>query len=167
MQINEEESITYPNEFLNAIETSGLPLHQLQLKIGAPIILLRNLRPPILCNGTRLRIISFIGNHIIKGLILTGMGKGEEVLIPKIPLIPEKLPFQFKRLQLPINLAFAITINKAQGQTLDFAGIDLRTPCFAHGQLYVALSRVKSRNNLFVMANGIKTDNIVYRKALR
>ena len=95
------------------------------------------------------------------------MGKGEEVLIPKIPLIPDNLPFKFRRLQLPINLAFAITVNKAQGQTLDFAGVDLRTPCFAHGQLYAALSRVRRKNNLFVLADGNKTDNIVYRRALR
>jgi len=43
---------------------------------------------------------------------------------------------------------FAMSINKAQGQSLQFAGIDLRNDCFSHGQLYVASSRVGSPNNL-------------------
>ena len=45
------------------------------------------------------------------------------------------------RRQFPIRLAFAMTINKAQGQSLKRVGIYLKRPVFAHGQLYVALSR--------------------------
>lgn len=50
--------------------------------------------------------------------------------------------------QLPIKLGWAITINRSQGMTLDAANIDVGSGCFNHGQLYVALSRVKDLTNL-------------------
>ena len=88
--------------------------------------------------------------NLIEATILTGPFEGEAVLIPRIPMIPTDLPFQFKRLQFPIRLAFAITINKAQGQSLEKCGIDLNTDCFSHGQLCVACSRVGKPDNLFI-----------------
>ena len=70
--------------------------------------------------------------NAIEAKILTGTFEGEAV-IPCIPMIPTDLPFQFKILQFPIRLAFAITINKDQGQSLEKCGIDLNTDCFSHG----------------------------------
>ena len=68
--------------------------------------------------------------NIIESTILTGPFEGEAVLIPRIPMIPTDLPFQFKRLQFLIRLPFVITMNKAQGQSLEKCGIDLNTDCF-------------------------------------
>lgn len=55
--------------------------------------------------------------------VLKGMFKGEEFLIPSIPMIPSDMPFQFKRKQLSIRLAFAMTINKSQSQSLSVCGL--------------------------------------------
>ncbi|UYV76858.1 K02A2.6-like [Cordylochernes scorpioides] len=69
--------------------------------------------------------------------ILTGCFQNEEVFISRIPLIHDDKhsPLHFKRLQFPIRVSFAMSINKAQGQSLKIAGIDLEQPCFSHGQL--------------------------------
>lgn len=65
------------------------------------------------------------------------------------------LPFTVRRTQFPIILAFAITINKSQGQTFDKVGVLLPKPVFNHGQLYVATSRVRTFDSLrfFVSEN--------------
>ena len=97
---------------------------------------------------------------------MTGNAKGEDVFIPRIPLISQDLIVDFKRLQFPVRLAYAITINKAQGQLLRVAGLQLTTPCFAHGQLYVAFSRVGVPSRLFVLTPVSQTKNVVYHQAL-
>ena len=97
---------------------------------------------------------------------MTGCGKGEDVLIPRISLIPTDVSFELKRLQFPVRLAFTISINKAQGQSFKVAGVDLSSLCFSHGQLYVACSRVGSEEKPFVCATAGETKNIVYPKDL-
>ena len=163
--INDDDTILYTPDFLNSLEISGIPSHELCLKIGVPVILMRNLHAPRLCNGTRLRVTA-ISCNVIQAKILSGSSKGDEVLIPRIPIIPSDLPFQFKRLQFPLKIAFCMTINKAQGQTLKVSGLHLQTTCFSHGQLYVACSRVSNPDKLYALCDGGKTSNIVYTNAL-
>lgn len=164
--IDENEVVNYPQEFLNSLEPSGMPQHILKLKIGSIIMMIRNLDPPYLCNGTRM-IVTKLSKHLIEAKIIAGKYTGKSVLIPRIPMISTDLSFEFKRLQFPVRLAFAMTINKSQGQTLKTVGLNLEQPCFSHGQLYVACSRTGDPNQLFVYSPNKKTKNIVYPLALQ
>ena len=116
---NEEERQNYPTEFLNSLTPSGMPLYQLNLKVDAVVMLLRNLSlRQGLCNGTRLRVTQ-LHNNCIEATILTGASQNNTVLIPRIKLAPSdtNLPFVLERHQLPVCLAYSMTINKAYGQT--------------------------------------------------
>src|SRR5688572_8175637 len=66
---------------------------------------------------------------------------------------PGKFPFKVYRRQFPVKLCYAMTINKSQGQTIDFVGLDLEEPVFAHGMTYVGFSRVSAWNCLRVAVN--------------
>ena len=148
--VADEDAEIYVTEYLNTVNLSNLPPHELKLKIGAPVNLLHNLNPSIrLCNGTRLHVVR-ISKRVVECEIL-GDKYGNMVIIPRIPLSPSSianLSFEFRRTQFPLRLAFAMTINKAQGQTLKNVGLCLTELVFTHGQLYVTLSRVTNGANL-------------------
>lgn len=129
-------------------------------------MVLRNLKSPAVCNGTRLRVKD-LGNNLITATILAGPHAGEDVFISRIKLKNEDNLINFQRVQFPVRLAFAMTINKSQGQSLAVVGIDLSSPCFSHGQLYVACSRVGSNSSMFVFAPDNHTRNVVYYEALK
>lgn len=139
----------------------------------APVLLLRNLNSKQgLLNGTRLCLKS-LGNRVIEATIMTGKHIGSTVFLPRITLTPSDpgLPFDLKRRQFPIRPAFAMSINKAQGQTWECVGINLSEPVFTHGQLYVAMSRVRSFSALSILPQAIVngqyyTDNVVYKDVL-
>ena len=175
--INEVEA--YPVEYLNTLSGSGIPPHKLTLKVGCPVILLRHIDPKRgLTNGTRLQVVA-MHRHFIDAKVLTGKAINQRVYLTAMPLTPSDtdLPFTFRRKQIPVNLAYALTINKSQGQTFDRVGLFLDRPCFTHGQLYVAMSRVKSRSGLKIYIESgsqqgihdgnVYTKNIVYTNLLQ
>ena len=139
---------TYPVEFLNTVNPPGMPRHELLLKVGAMIIVLRNLsRERGLVNGTRAVIIK-INEHSIYVELLNGSMAGTRCYLCRIDLRTQNasLPFVMKRRQYPVSLAFGMTISKSQGQSLARVGLYLPEPVFAHGQLYVALTRCGDPN---------------------
>jgi ATP-dependent DNA helicase PIF1 len=95
--------------------------------------------------------------HVIESTISTGCVMGEDVFIPRIPIISTDMPFEFKRLQFLVRLAFAMSINQSQEQSLKVVGINVEAPCISHGELYVARSRFGTWKNLYVFAPDAKT----------
>ncbi|XP_076900374.1 uncharacterized protein LOC143554528 [Bidens hawaiensis] len=129
---------------------TGMPNHRLVLKVGVPIMILRNINHKKgLCNGTCLPVVS-LGRRVIEAKVVSGMNIGYRTLISRVSLTPtdKNLPFRLKRRQFPISVCFAMTINKSQGQSLSRVGLYLKDPVFSHGRLYVALSRVKTKDGI-------------------
>jgi hypothetical protein len=162
----------YPVEFLHSLKASGLPLAHLALKPGCPLMLLRNLDVTSgLCNGTRMILLQ-VKQRVLQCRILGGKHAGKVVFIPRITIEPsaEDMPIPLSRRQFPVRLAFSMTINKSQGQSVVNVGLDLRIPVFSHGQLYVALSRCTSGNRIKVLfpdnSTTTSTTNIVYHELL-
>lgn len=126
----------------------------LDLKIGARVMCTKNNTQRGFVNGTIGTVVSFgYGNDY--PIIQTK--NGEEILIePMTWQIEEDGKVKAEITQVPLRLAWAITVHKSQGMSLDSASIDL-TNAFEYGQGYVALSRVKNINGLNLLGLGDKS----------
>ena len=101
----------YSTEYLNTLCPTGLPRHQLILKPGMPLMLLRNLNAKAgLCNGTKLIFHRVLDNKLLECSISGGVHNKRRVLIPRISLRPKErmFPFDWTRRQFPVRTAFAM-----------------------------------------------------------
>ena len=168
-----EKELCYPQELLNRLSAgAAMPDHNLLLKKGFIVMLLRNMYPQDgHANGTRY-VVTGMTNNVLFLKIASGQYKGQVLTLPRVKCSPgdDTFPINgFTRLQFPVRVCFAMTVNKAQGQSISGKlGLDLRFECFSHGQLYVALSRATHPKNIFVRTSkGIhQTKNVVYPEVL-
>lgn len=140
---------------------------QLRFKIGARVVLCKSSKRAGYVNGDFGTIEGFNGDYFT---IILDNGSAikcpspndayrssqmneyryEMVYDPAKHELVRKTPFIQKTKQFPVKLAYAFTIHKAQGQTYDSVILDLNSHIFAPGQLYVALSRAKSLQSLYL-----------------
>ena len=146
----DDEMIT--NEFLNMCDSPGVPPHRFQLFKGCVAMVTRDLDGRFQ-NGKRV-IVTNIGHRSIEVLdaniydpklhLEHHYQPGDKAMIPRILFDwpHRQIGLSIQRRQFPLRLAYAETFNKSQGKTLKHAVIDIYNQLFAHGQLYVAFSRV-------------------------
>ena len=155
-EIDAEEYV-YEGTVKGKFECNRLPVEQsLHLKVGAQVMFTRNDLYHRWANGTIGKI-----NNLTNEEITVELSNGEVCTIPKCTW--DSVKYEYNReerkmkkeivgtfTQFPLKLAWAITIHKSQGSTFDNLYIDLSDDMFAPGQLYVALSRIRSLNGLFL-----------------
>ena len=173
-------SAPYSNQ-LSHWNARGVPPHALRLKIGAICTLERNLSMEKgLVHNARV-IVKTLNTQIVTVSLLrpnfdpssTQEYVEQEHLIPRITFLFKpfhgRMPFHVRRRQFPLRLAYAITFNSCQGLTLNRSVLDGRVEPFAHGQLYTATSRTRSRtaSRLYLPDHEERTlANIVYSSLL-
>ncbi|XP_074377968.1 uncharacterized protein LOC141719485 [Apium graveolens] len=149
-------NFAFPPEYLNSINIPGLPLHELKLKVGVAVMLMRNLNQTLgLCNGTRMIVMKCLKN-CVQCEVICGAFVGTRHFIHRMELFPTetKLPFKLLRKQMPLQICYSMTINKAQGQSLQRVGLFLPKSVFIHGQFYVAVNIVTSPKGLRIFIDG-------------
>jgi len=171
-----QEMIT--EEIMNKFSDNQAPTYQLELKINDICILLGNYnREDGLTKNTRVRIVN-ITRKLIK-VVTINTDYPIFALIPRYIFylkLPYNNSFKIMRKQFPLRLAYALTMNRSQGQEFEKLLIDLSEAAFTHGHLYVALSRIRLKENLKIFCNQenlmdlycgfIVTKNVVYNEIL-
>lgn len=162
------EEKTYEAQIWGNITESSFPTEKkLRLKVGAQVMMLKNdtEKPRRWVNGT-LGIVTKLNNDLVRVNIdgvehtvtPTSWDKIQYDYNPDERRLDKTVVSSFK--QLPIRLAWAITIHKSQGQTYQSVAVDLSDGAFAHGQTYVALSRCVSLDGLY-LDSPIRREDII------
>lgn len=136
---------------LNYLSANLICDKTLRLKKGAQVMCVVNIRNEtsgdiILCNGSQGIIVGFCE---VTGCPRVKYNNGIEMIMVSHVWVSEKIPGVGVS-QIPLILAWALTIHKSQGATMDAAEIDAGSGIFECGQTYVALSRVKSLDGLYL-----------------
>ena len=139
---------------LARLENDAPYVPMLSMKAGAQVMLITNLDVEAgLVNGSRGVIKRFTETE----LPVVEFRNGVVMTIDLATWMTEEFPF-VGMAQIPLRIAYAITIHKSQGATLDCALVDIGKDTFEYGQAYVALSRVRSLEGLFIW--GLDIDKV-------
>jgi hypothetical protein len=134
-------------DFIEKIDTPDLPPNDIHILEGDPFILLRNMDTRSgLAKGRRCRALRMRNRTVV-----LWFDDDQTRAITRIPMEKTSNGMKFVRWQVPLRLLFAGTVHRSQGMTLQRAVIDCRTQLWEHGQLYVALSRVKRPDDLCIL----------------
>ena len=153
----DSEEFTYEGIIKGRFDEKKLPVDlNLRLKVGAQVMFTRNDTQKRWANGTLAKVVNLKKNEI-----LVALGNGETCTVPCASW--DSVSYEYdpdsRKLkkevtgsftQFPLKLAWAITIHKSQGMTFNKMSLDLSHGLFAGGQLYVALSRVRSLEGLYL-----------------
>lgn len=172
LRYNEPSKQFHSLNYFNPILPNDFPAAQIDLKLGAPIVLKRwhkDLQP-----GTRLVVMQCLGNRAIRAMVVSGpmMNQTREISRMKHVVRLNNQNLEFRRYQLPVSLCFAMTVHKAQGLNFTNVGLALSQPVFSHGQLYMAVSRVTDLEQMKIHVynskkqNYEKVPNVVCRQVL-
>lgn len=135
--------------YLEGHDHPSMPPVQLALRETDPIFVLRNLDPSVgLVKGKRANVIQ-VGPTGRTVQVVTS--NGDTHTLPRICFHGTLNGLSFLRRQLPVRLAYAGTVHRAQGESLARVVVDLRRSFWEHGQLYVAVSRVRDPGGLMVL----------------
>jgi hypothetical protein len=139
---------------LNQMNHTSVPPHILELKVNDICLITRNLSKRYgLANNTRVRILEISPMKSVIRVQTLGTN-ARAAIIPRIRFkfrLPFGQSFEMTRVQFPLRLAYCMTYNKSQGQTLQKVLLDVSVPPFAHGHLYVALSRVTNYSDIKII----------------
>jgi ATP-dependent exoDNAse (exonuclease V) alpha subunit len=134
-----------PAAKVDQLKRSVLAPELLELKIGAEVMFVANNAATGFVNGTRGRVVDFSDDQPVVAL-----ANGRNITVQEHSWkLEEDGKVKAEVVQLPLRLAWAITIHKSQGMSLDAAEIDLCNS-FTPGMGYVALSRVRSLDGLYL-----------------
>lgn len=166
---------------LNGFKKSGVPNHELTLKVNDICLITRAMKCLELANNSRVQVVSIL-THSVEIRTITE-NSPRTIRLPRIPFkfrLKYGTSYQLTRKQFPLRLAYAMTYNKCQSQNLMKVLLDITKPPFSHGQLYVALSRVHDSTKIAMylkddqLAPSLDTttgymptiDNIAYQEVL-
>ncbi|KAE8223321.1 hypothetical protein CF326_g8209 [Tilletia indica] len=140
-------------EVLHELLASGIPAHEIELKVGAMILIMRNLSAEKgLVKNAKAVVLKTSARVVVIRLLETR----QSFTLPRITFEfqPTGFPFTVVRKQIPVRLAYALTFNGCQGATLDRAVVDGRLPIFAHGQRYASVSRCRNSVDCLALLPG-------------
>jgi hypothetical protein len=148
-------SICQQIDFIEKLDTPDLPMHAITFFRGDAFVLLRNIDTRSgMAKGRRCFALALLHRAVV-----VKFDDGVERTLTRIPMEKVTNGMKFQRWQIPLKLVFAGTVHRAQGTTLSRSVVDCRSNFWEHGQLYVALSRVRDPHNLCILLDAGRAEN--------